>query len=446
MFNFRYFGTVMSLLKFLIEFYCQQRQHSYLVQQEPAVIFSDERFQEFCSPHMTLLNYKKIYPKCPKKLRSKFFDYEMAICRSEIGLFCFTVCSLSNILVFGTILYPILVSSLKLPRVRCFDLFIFIYVVRFSRAALVALYYSVFISPRAQLYSKKENSEYKFSSLMFVTIVECILFQQMLQFSALFMKWLRTAPIYYFIAIPTVYFLWFLLSSNLAYYSYEGVPLPLSDLDEDLSPLADFLGFERDNIIIVEESKSCDSENAMQVGAFGNYRIFILETVAMKYKIEQIKGVLAHEIGHWYFSHSNNMYIETTLDCFLDVLFSYIYIIYKPQIEASFFYVSNMDMMRDAPLYEQLEFSYIFGCFPLIFNFMSNIISNKQELEADGLAVCCGLANGLASALRRLCRNQLPRDPAINKLVSTHPTIGERLSNLHKLNRKFKALTKRSKN
>ena len=203
-------------------------------------------------------------------------------------------------------------------------------------------------------------------------------------------------------------------------------PLPEGELKERLMALGERTGFAAKTIEVIDGSKRSGHSNAFFTG-FGRFRrIVLFDTLIDQMTTEELEAVLAHEIGHYKCGH-----IPKSLA--LSAIMG----------GASFWFIS---FLTQSPwFYEQLGFgiasqgrlgpvllilSVAAGAFSYWFTPVSNLLSRKNEYEADAFAKnAVGGPDALCSALRKLhvenLSHPLPH-PLYATVYYSHPSLLER--------------------
>ena len=203
-------------------------------------------------------------------------------------------------------------------------------------------------------------------------------------------------------------------------------PLPEGELKERLMALGERTGFAAKTIEVIDGSKRSGHSNAFFTG-FGRFRrIVLFDTLIEQMTTEELEAVLAHEIGHYKCGHIPK---SLALSAFMGA--------------ASFWFISFLT--QSAWFYDHLGFSaaaqgrlgpvllilsVAAGAFTYWFSPLSNILSRKNEYEADAFAKnAVGGPNDLCSALRKLhvenLSHPLPH-PVYATLYYSHPSLLER--------------------
>ncbi len=157
-------------------------------------------------------------------------------------------------------------------------------------------------------------------------------------------------------------------------------PLEEGELRESILAYAHRVNFPLENVFVMDGSKRSTKSNAFFTGFGKHKRIALFDTLTEKHSIAELVSILAHEIGHYKKRHIlQNMalgIIHTGLMFFLLSIF----LSHKGLFEA--FY------MEETSVYAGLIFfGMLFTPIELILSIFLQILSRKNEYEADRFAV-----------------------------------------------------------
>lgn len=120
----------------------------------------------------------------------------------------------------------------------------------------------------------------------------------------------------------------------------------------------------------------------------------------------ELLGVMAHELGHWWHWHGVSTLVEL--------------VFYLALWTAPYYYVDAVWWLT--PILLSL-------LMPL--TAAVNLVSHRQEHQADAFAARLGRAEGLRGALVRMsCGSDALHDPLYAAYLSTHPSLVERVKRL----------------
>lgn len=205
-------------------------------------------------------------------------------------------------------------------------------------------------------------------------------------------------------------------------------PLPDGDLKQAIFELAEKAGFNLKNIYVIDGSKRSTKANAYFTGLGNKKRIVLYDTLINDLDTQEIVAVLAHEIGHYKKKH-------TVIGLITGIA----------QTGIMFFVFSllvSSPWLSEALGVSQIKFHIALIAFGILYSPLSfamgigmNIISRKNEYQADAYAASFGLAEELSSALKKLTANSLGNltpHPLYVFFHYSHPTLLQRLQHLQK--------------
>ncbi len=214
------------------------------------------------------------------------------------------------------------------------------------------------------------------------------------------------------------------------FYSNIIVPLFNKQKPLDEGPLRDAItefskkaGFKLKNIYVIDGSKRSTKANAYFTGLGPKKRIVLYDTLIQQLSVDEIVAVLAHEIGHYKKKHT---YIGLTLSLIQSALTLYIMslIIGNPLLSQA------LGLEKEGIHVGLIVFGILYSPISLVLGLLMNVVSRKNEYEADRFAAQFGLADNLISSLKKLSKNNLSNlnpHPAYVFFHYSHPTLLQRI-------------------
>ena len=205
-------------------------------------------------------------------------------------------------------------------------------------------------------------------------------------------------------------------------------PLDNGELKVAIEAFSEKAGFKLNNIFVIDGSKRSTKANAYFTGIGSKKRIVLYDTLINDLTTNEIVAVLAHEIGHYKKKH---------------VIFGLIMGILQAGIMFYIFslLVSSPDLSKalgvNTPKFHigLIAFGMLYTPLSFIVGIGMNMISRKNEYQADGFAANCGFKNDLISALKKLSVKSLSNltpHPLYVFFHYSHPTLLQRIENLEK--------------
>lgn len=221
----------------------------------------------------------------------------------------------------------------------------------------------------------------------------------------------------------------------MMFYSSLIVPLfnkqtPLEDgeLKNAIQNFAKKVGFKLDNIYVMDGSKRSTKANAYFTWLWGKKRIVLFDTLIHDLSTEEIVAVLAHEIGHYKKKHTFQMLIFSIIQTWV-MLYILSLALKIPEVSLAL-WASTASFYMWA-----LAFGMLFTPVSVILGILWNVLSRKNEYEADAYATQNFWGNYLQSALKKLSINNLSNlkpHPIYEFFHYSHPTVLKRLQAMEK--------------
>jgi len=224
----------------------------------------------------------------------------------------------------------------------------------------------------------------------------------------------------------------FILFINL-FYSRLIVPLfnkqtPLEEgsLKKSIENYAKKVGFELQNIFVIDGSKRSTKANAYFSGFGKEKRITLFDTLINDLNEDEIVAVLAHEVGHYKRKHiiANLLASLFTTGVTLFILSLFIN---HPEISLA---IGVSTPSFHAAL---VGFALLYSPISEITGLIMNYLSRRFEFQADNFAKRTFAASPLISSLKKLSKKSLSNltpHPAYVFVHYSHPPLIERIRNL----------------
>ncbi len=203
-------------------------------------------------------------------------------------------------------------------------------------------------------------------------------------------------------------------------------PLEEGELRNAIQKFSDKVGFKLDNIFVINGSKRSTKANAYFTGFGAKKRIVLYDTLINEMETNEIVAVLAHEIGHYKKKHVIQGLLIGLVQTGI-VLFIFSLLINNENLSRALgVKVPNfhIGLVAFGVLYTPV--SFVLGIF-------MNLLSRKNEYQADAFAAQNFNPESLASALKKLSVKNLSNLTPHPKYVFfhySHPTLLQRLNHL----------------
>jgi len=251
------------------------------------------------------------------------------------------------------------------------------------------------------------------------------------------------ALVIWFYQLTTEYFwiyTWIIISVFSIFFSmfYSNLIVPLfnkqtpleeGELKSAIQDFAEKVGFQLENIYIMDGSKRSTKANAYFAGLGKKKRIVLFDTLVNEMTTEEIVAVLAHEIGHYKKKHTLSMIIISIIQMGI-TLFILSLLINNPLLS------SALGASKPSFHLGLLAFGIIYSPVSTLLGLGINVLSRKNEYEADRFAGVNYNADALASALKKLSVKNLSNltpHPAYVFFHYSHPPLLKRLEALDEI-------------
>ncbi len=230
---------------------------------------------------------------------------------------------------------------------------------------------------------------------------------------------------------------WSLISAFMIFmamfYSSLIVPLfnkqnPLEDgeLKIAISEFATKAGFKLDNVFVIDGSKRSSKANAYFSGLGAKKRIVLYDTLIKDLSTDEIVAVLAHEIGHYRKKHVLTSILLGVLQIGFS-LFVLSLFMNKPEFS------TVLGAGQKSFHMSLITFGLFFTPVNLVTGLLMNLLSRKNEYQADAFANSYGLGEHLISGLKKLSSNNLSNLMPHKVYVFfhySHPTLLQRIERI----------------
>ncbi len=203
-------------------------------------------------------------------------------------------------------------------------------------------------------------------------------------------------------------------------------PLEEGGLRDAIQQFSEKVGFKLDNIFVIDGSKRSTKANAYFTGFGAKKRIVLYDTLIKEMETEELVAVLAHEIGHYKKKHVIQGLIISLIQTGI-VLYIFSLLINNANLSKALGVETpnfHIGLVAFGILYTPV--SFVLGIF-------MNLLSRKNEYQADAFAAQNYKPAALASALKKLSVQNLSNLTPHKTYVFfhySHPTLLQRLAHL----------------
>lgn len=216
----------------------------------------------------------------------------------------------------------------------------------------------------------------------------------------------------------------FMFYSNLIVPLFnKQTPLEAGNLRLAIEQFSSKAGFQLSNIFVIDGSKRSTKANAYFTGLGPKKRIVLYDTLIEKLSVEEIVAVLAHEIGHYKHKHTTGSLAISILQTGL-MLFLLSIFIFRPEPAAA------LGVSEPNFHVGMIAFGLLYSPFEMIIGLIMNMLSRKNEYQADAFASSFGLGEMLISSLKKLSITSLSNltpHPTYVFFHYSHPSLLQRM-------------------
>lgn len=200
-------------------------------------------------------------------------------------------------------------------------------------------------------------------------------------------------------------------------------PLEDGDLKKAIEAYSEKVKFPLNDIFVIDGSKRSAKSNAFFSGIGKKKKIVLYDTLIANHTNEELVAVLAHEVGHFKKKHIIAGYVLSVLQTGF-TLFVMSLIIFNPAISEA------LGGQHFAIHLNLLAFGILFSPISHFVSIFMNILSRKNEYEADAFATKTYSGTALQQALKKLSVDNLSNlfpHPAYVFIHYSHPPLLQRL-------------------
>ncbi|MDL1958716.1 MAG: M48 family metallopeptidase [Deltaproteobacteria bacterium] len=265
-------------------------------------------------------------------------------------------------------------------------------------------------------------------SLILTALIGGIVFAAVIWF---FEKTGNLAWVYCWVAI-TLFQIFFMFIAPVVIMPFfnKFVLLEESELRTAIENYAKSQNFKMKGIFKMDGSKRSSKSNAFFTGFGHSRRIVLFDTLIERHSVNELVSILAHEMGHYKKKHIIRAIVRSVIVMGL-TLFLLSLFIENEQLFAAF-------KMEHLSVYASLFFfGFLYTPIAMLIGLAENIISRKNEYEADAFAVeTYGNADAMIAGLKKLSVDNLSNltpHPFKVFISYSHPPVLERIKAIRRL-------------
>jgi len=205
-------------------------------------------------------------------------------------------------------------------------------------------------------------------------------------------------------------------------------PLEDGELKSKIAEFAGKVNFPLTKIMVIDGSKRSSRANAFFSGMGRKKQIVLYDTLINQHETDELVAVLAHEVGHYKLKHIPKSMALSFFTTGL-MLFALSLLLFNPVLS----YALGGDQW--AIHLNLLAFGILYSPISFLIGLLGNLLSRKNEFEADSFAATNYAASPLQNALKKLSVENLAHltpHPLYVFFNYSHPPLLQRLANLEK--------------
>jgi STE24 endopeptidase len=200
-------------------------------------------------------------------------------------------------------------------------------------------------------------------------------------------------------------------------------PIEEGELKASIQEYSDKVQFPLKNIFVIDGSKRSSKGNAFFSGFGKQKKVVLYDTLIENHSVEELTAVFAHEVGHFKKKHIvlGTMISIATIGFMLFLLSRMVF-----NSEVSYAMGGDISALH----LNIMAFGILYTPISTILGIVGNVISRKNEYEADRYAVETYDGHALIAALKKLSSDQLSNltpHPAYVFFHYSHPSLLQRV-------------------
>ncbi|GAB5539007.1 MAG: M48 family metallopeptidase [Salibacteraceae bacterium] len=203
-------------------------------------------------------------------------------------------------------------------------------------------------------------------------------------------------------------------------------PLGEGELRSEIEAYCAKVGFQLTNLFVMDGSKRSGKSNAFFTGLGPKKRIVLYDTLIEQMTNEEIVAVLAHEIGHYKHKHTRQSLLLGVAQTGIMLFVLGVFLRYPMFAQA----LGANDGSFHVGI---IAFGIIFSPISTVVGIGMNMLSRKNEFQADAYAKETYDGEALASGLKKLTAENLSNlkpHPYVVFVSYSHPPVLQRLKEL----------------
>jgi STE24 endopeptidase len=203
-------------------------------------------------------------------------------------------------------------------------------------------------------------------------------------------------------------------------------PLEEGELRSEIESYCQKQGYALNNLFVMDGSKRSTKANAFFSGLGRKKKIVLFDTLIQKLTVQEVTAVLAHEIGHYKKKHTLSQIILSSFQMLL--MFFILGWMMQSNLLSQALHVEKHSFHIAV-----MVFFLLYSPVSLLISLLNNMLSRKNEYEADAFAKETYNGKDLGEALKKLSVDSLSNlnpHPFYVFVHYSHPTLLQRLRKL----------------
>lgn len=200
-------------------------------------------------------------------------------------------------------------------------------------------------------------------------------------------------------------------------------PLEPGELRTAIEAYSKNVGFPLTNIFVIDGSKRSSKANAFFSGFGKQKKVVLYDTLIENHSIEELVAIFAHEVGHYKKKHIIGSLISSIIQTGA-MLFIMSLFIFNEKLSMA---LGAQELQLHLNL---IAFAMLYTPISFITGIISNVVSRKNEFEADSYAINTTNTTDLPLALKKLSSDNLSNLQPHSSYVFfhySHPPLLKRL-------------------
>ncbi|MEO9476537.1 MAG: M48 family metallopeptidase [Cyclobacteriaceae bacterium] len=200
-------------------------------------------------------------------------------------------------------------------------------------------------------------------------------------------------------------------------------PMEDGELKDSIQEYSDKVSFPLKNIFVIDGSKRSSKGNAFFSGLGKQKKVVLYDTLIENHTVEELTAVFAHEVGHFKKKH---IILGTVIS--IGTIGFMLFLLSRMVFNSEVSYAMGGDI--SALHLNIMAFGILYSPVSTILGLIGNVISRKNEYEADNYAVTTYGGEALISALKKLSTDHLSNltpHPAYVFFHYSHPPLVQRV-------------------